>query len=223
MGTGSAKGEDVIFPSVLGPEYVGFDHITWYVGNAKQAASFYITRMGFKLLAYRGPETGSRSVASYVVSNGNAIFVLTAPVCGPPGVTKDNGIPEEEKKLLTEIHDHLAKHGDGVKDVAFRVEGNIQPIWDRAVARGAKPILSPSALKGDEPDDGHVIVAKIGTFGDTVHSLVNRQVYSGPFLPGYKPVLEDDPVNKFLPKIDFIEIDHCVGNQPWNGIDKVVQ
>ncbi|KAL1969528.1 hypothetical protein VTN77DRAFT_8966 [Rasamsonia byssochlamydoides] len=210
--------------TTIGPEYVGFDHITWYVGNAKQAASFYITRMGFKLRAYRGPETGSRSIASYVVSNGDAIFVvLTAPVCGPPGVVKDDDIPEEEKNLLTEIHTHLTKHGDGVKDVAFRIEGDIQTIWDRAVSHGAKSILSPTTFKGDEPDHGHVVVATIGTFGDTVHSLVNRQAYSGPFLPGYKPVLEDDPINKFLPKIDFIEIDHCVGNQPWNGIDKVVQ
>lgn len=219
----SSPDEETIFPSKLGPEYVGFDHITWYVGNARQAASYYISRMGFKQIAYRGPETGSRSIASYVVSNGKATFVLTSPVRAAPGIGKDNDVPEAEKSLLKEIHEHLTVHGDGVKDVAFQIHGDVETVWKKAVDNGAVSISSPTTMKGDEHDHGQVVIATIGTYGDTVHSLVNRQRYSGPFLPGYRAITADDPVNKYLPKIELIEIDHCVGNQPWAGLDKAVQ
>ncbi|KAJ9312656.1 hypothetical protein DTO271D3_7047 [Paecilomyces variotii] len=219
----SSPDEETIFPSKLGPEYVGFDHITWYVGNARQAASYYIARMGFKQIAYRGPETGSRSIASYVVSNGKATFVLTSPVRAAPGIGKDNDVPEAEKGLLKEIHEHLTVHGDGVKDVAFQIQGDVETVWKKAVDNGAVSISSPTTMKGDEHDHGQVVIATIGTYGDTVHSLINRQRYSGPFLPGYRAITADDPVNKYLPKIELIEIDHCVGNQPWAGLDKAVQ
>lgn len=218
----SKQDEESISPPKLGPEYVGFDHITWYVGNAKQAASYYVARMGFRHVAYRGPETGSRSVASYVVSNGKATFVLTSPIRAPPGMGKVDDVPEDENALLQEIHDHLTKHGDGIKDVAFQIDGDVEAVWKRAVDHGAVSIRSPKTLKGDN-GHGQIVIATIGTYGDTVHSLVNRQGYSGAFLPGYEPVTDDDPINKFLPKIDFIEIDHCVGNQPWNGVDGVVK
>lgn len=218
----SNPNEEEIFPSKLGPEYVGFDHISWYVGNAKQAASYYVARMGFKHVAYRGAETGSRSVASYVVSNGKATFVLTSPIRAPPGMSKDDDVPEDEKTLLQEIHDHLTRHGDGIKDVAFQIDGDVEAAWKKAVDHGAVSIKPPKTLKGDD-GQGQIVIATISSYGDTVHSLVNRKGYSGAFLPGYEPVTEEDPINKFLPKIDFIELDHCVGNQPWNGIDNVVK
>lgn len=208
-----------IFPSSLGPEYVGFDHITWYVGNSKQAASYYVSRMGFKQIAYRGPETGSRSIASRVVSNGQAVFVLSSPVCGPSEIGID--LSTEENVVLAEIHDHLTKHGDGVKDVAFQLTGNVDDVWRRAVDCGAPSVVRPVILRDGK--NGTVKMATIGTYGDTVHSLVNRQLYTGPFLPGYEAVSEEDPINNLLPKIDFIDIDHCVGNQPWNGVDPVVK
>src|SRR5438034_1013170 len=143
-----------IFPSQLGPEYIGFDHITWYVGNAKQAASYYVSRMGFHQIAYLGPETGSRSVASYVVANGEVKFVLTSPVRGPPGGAKDGDVPEDEKVLLKEIHNHLTSHGDGVKDIAFRIKGDIRRVWKKAVARGARPVKEPRVIRGTDPWNG---------------------------------------------------------------------
>ncbi|EAW25058.1 4-hydroxyphenylpyruvate dioxygenase family protein [Aspergillus fischeri NRRL 181] len=222
--TVSKKVEENIFASNLGPEYVGFDHITWYVGNAKQAASYYVTRMGFKQIAYRGPETGSKSVVSHVVSNGQAIFVLTSPIrsmAGAGGYDDDPDVTEADRRLLEEIHSHLIKHGDGVKDVAFRIEGNIEAVWKRAVDHGAAPVAAPTTLKDDR--HGSITLATIGTYEDTVHSLINRHDYSGPFLPGYEAVPDDDPINRLLPSIDFIEIDHCVGNQPWNGVDPIVK
>ncbi|PKY02645.1 putative 4-hydroxyphenylpyruvate dioxygenase [Aspergillus campestris IBT 28561] len=213
------KTQEDIFPSSFGPEYVGFDHITWYVGNSKQAASYYVSRMGFEQIAYCGPETGSRTITSRVVSNGQAVFVLSSPACGLSEIGVD--ISRKEKAVLTEMHDHLTKHGDGVKDVAFRITGKVDDVWRRAVDCGARPIVCPVTLRDGK--NGSVKLATIGAYGDTVHSLVNRQLYTGPFLPGYEAVSEEDPINSLLPKIDFYEIDHCVGNQPWNGIDPVVR
>lgn len=92
--------------------YRGYAYVHWYVGNAKQAASFYVTRMGFRRVAYKGLETGSRAVASHVVSNGKVTFILTSPLRhaeyrGP--------LSDEDRDLLHEIHEHLEQHGDAVK------------------------------------------------------------------------------------------------------------
>ncbi|PLB54987.1 4-hydroxyphenylpyruvate dioxygenase [Aspergillus steynii IBT 23096] len=212
--------EKSLFPSNLGPEYVGFDHIAWYVGNAKQAATFYVARMGFKHIAYRGPETGSRAIVSYVISNGDTVFVLTSPNCAPR-FEDDGRVPEEDKELLAEIHDHLTKHGDGVKDVAFRIDGDIKTVWRKAVDHGAASILPPTIMHKN--GNGSITLATIGTYADTAHTLVNREGYTGPFLPGYEVITDDDPINDFLPEIDIVNIDHCVGNQPWNGVDQVVK
>lgn len=219
--------KDAIFPTDLGPEYVGFDHIHWYVGNPKQAASYYITRMGFAPIAYRGPETGSQFLASYVVANGAAVFVLTGPVCEPPGDEKNNVLQhatEEQRATLAAVHEHLTRHGDGVKDVAFRVTGTIENVWKRAIEKGAFAISDPKTISVDGM--GQITTATIGTYGETVHSLVNREHYesNAPFLPGYRTVdVNEDPINQILPAIEFIEIDHCVGNQSWGGLDRIVK
>jgi 4-hydroxyphenylpyruvate dioxygenase len=92
--------------------YRGYHHVHWYVGNAKQAASFYVTRMGFERVAYRGLETGSRATASHVVRNGNVTFVLTSPL---RGLKQSSRFSEEDAKLLHEIHEHQERHGDAVK------------------------------------------------------------------------------------------------------------
>jgi 4-hydroxyphenylpyruvate dioxygenase len=224
--------DETIFPTNLGPEYVGFDHILWYVGNAKQAASYYITRMGFKAIAYRGPETGSPYLASYVIANGGAVFVLTGPVCGPARTEseKDNNVLQkatsEDRAVLAAIHEHLTTHGDGVKDVAFRVTGDVGAVWKRAIDNGAAAVAEPKSVKADSEGDGHIMTATVGTYGDTVHSLVNREHYAdhAPFLPGYRVVDGDeDPINQILPPVEFLEIDHCVGNQTWGGVDRAVQ
>jgi 4-hydroxyphenylpyruvate dioxygenase len=224
--------DETIFPTNLGPEYIGFDHILWYVGNAKQAASYYITRMGFKPIAYRGPETGSPYLASYVIANGSAVFVLTGPVCGPArndSEEENNALQratKEDRAVLAAIHEHLTTHGDGVKDVAFRVTGDVGAVWKRAVENGAAAVAEPRKLEGDNEGDGHIMTATVGTYGDTVHSLVNREHYAdtAPFLPGYRVVDGDeDPINQILPPVQFLEIDHCVGNQTWGGVDRIVQ
>lgn len=92
--------------------YRGYHHVHWYVGNAKQAAAYYVSRMGFERIAYRGLETGSRAIASHVVRNGNVTFVLTSPLRCLEHAAQ---FPEEERKLLEEIHAHQERHGDAVK------------------------------------------------------------------------------------------------------------
>lgn len=215
-----------IFPSKMGPAYVGFDHIHWFVGNPKQSASYWITRMGFRPIAYRGPETGSPFLVSYIVGNGGATFILTGPVCGPPKDDAEDLLARasyHERATLAEIHAHLTAHGDGVKDVAFRVVGDIDSVWKRAVENGARAIAEPRTVAID--GHGMLVSATIGTYGDTVHSLVNRENYSedAPFLPGYRVVTAEDPITKLLPAVEFLEIDHCVGNQSWGGVDSIVQ
>ncbi|KAJ5753943.1 4-hydroxyphenylpyruvate dioxygenase [Penicillium nucicola] len=203
----------------LNPNYTGFDSITWYVGNALQASSFFVTRFGFQVIAYRGPETGSHLISAYVLSNGSAVMLFMAPIRGL-GDTKDARASKEDDQLLREIHTHLTKHGDGVKDIAFGVS-NVHQVWQYAVANGAKSIQSPRVLV--EPDLGEVCCAIIGTYGDTTHSLIDRSRYKGVFQPGFRPVTLSDPVNDILPAVEFIDIDHCVGNQPWGGLETTVK
>jgi len=182
-------------------KFFGFDHVIFWVGNAKQAASYYTTRFGFEYLAYKGLETGSRSVASHAVRNGKIVFVF-ATTYGP-FENKDQ-----------EMAEHLTRHGDGVKDMALAVE-DAKKTHDVAVSRGAKSIAEPKTFTDEF---GSVVLATIQTYGDTVHTLVQRTVdgkeYKGAFLPGYKEHFLKDPINQVLPATHLEFIDHIVGNQP---------
>jgi 4-hydroxyphenylpyruvate dioxygenase len=124
--------------------YSGFDHLKFTVTNAKQAASYYCTRLGFQHLAYRGLETGSRDVASHVVKQGDAIFVFESPIH-----------PETMREMANEI----ARRGDGVKDVAFTVK-DCRAVYSKAIARGAKSIQEPEEITDE---DGTVIMATLAT------------------------------------------------------------
>ncbi|KAK4458731.1 4-hydroxyphenylpyruvate dioxygenase [Cladorrhinum samala] len=194
----------------------GYDHVTWWVGNAKQAASYYNSYFGFKTIAYRGLETGSRYFASYVVANGDVRFVFTSPLRSHKHLPQDEPISEEEKSLLREIHEHLEKHGDAVKDVAFEVD-HVDGVYDRAVAGGADSVQLP-LTKGDK-EHGFVRTAVIRTYGDTTHTLISRKDYRGTFLPGYKAA-SHPPSKISYPDINLNRIDHCVGNQDWNEMVK---
>lgn len=185
--------------------YKGYDNVHWYVGNAKQAATFYVTRMGFERVAYRGLETGSRVVASHVVRNGDVTFVLTSPLQSPD--TKSTSLSEEDRQLLREIHDHLRAHGDAVADVAFEVD-NVEAVFDAAVVKGAVKVSAPTTISDGF---GSVTYAKIRTYGDTTHTLVQRSQYQGAFLPGYRAVTETERSSKYLPQVNLMAIDHCVG------------
>jgi 4-hydroxyphenylpyruvate dioxygenase len=165
----------------------GTDYIEFFVGNAKQSAMFYRAAFGFELLAYRGPETGVREKASYLLQQGKIRFVLTSPI-GPEGP----------------IAEHIRLHGDGVRDLAFWVD-DARDAHAKAVARGARSVQEPTVAKDK---DGEVIVAAIATYGDTIHSIVERRNYKGLFLPGFIP--KSSPFKSVPTGLKYV--DHCVGN-----------
>ncbi|KAF7199883.1 4-hydroxyphenylpyruvate dioxygenase-like [Nothobranchius furzeri] len=184
-------------------KFICFDHITFWVGNAKQAASYYCNKLGFEPLAYRGLETGSREVVSHAVKQGKIIYVFSSAL--NPG--------------NTEMGDHLMKHGDGVKDIAFTVE-DCDFLVQQARERGAVILKEPHSL---EDKCGKVRLAVLQTYGDTTHTFVERTGYTGLFLPGFHHPLFKDPFLAKLPvgKLDFI--DHVVGNQPEDEMVSVVE
>ncbi|MCJ1477737.1 hypothetical protein MMC13_006410 [Lambiella insularis] len=191
--------------------YQGYDHVHWWVGNSKQAASYYVTRFGFTHVAYKGLETGSRDIASHVVQNGGVRFVLTSPIIGP------NSHDFNASPALHQIHQHLSCHGDAVKDVSFLVD-DVRAVWQTAKDRGAKSVSDPCIISDDF---GEMVIATIQTYGDTTHTLVERSNYAGPFMPGYRAVNSRDSLAILLPRVHFDAVDHCVGNQDWNQMEDV--
>jgi len=176
----------------------GTDHIEFYVGNAKQSAYYYQAAYGFKLIAYAGPETGVKDRASYVLEQGKIRFVLTTSL-----------LPD------TEISKHVEKHGDGVKVLALWVDDAEKAFYDTC-ARGAKPVHEPKVL---EDENGRVVLASIATYGETIHTFVERKDYRGPFLPGFEarePFFEVKPTG-------LKHIDHCVGNVGWGEMNTWVE
>ncbi|XP_050407846.1 4-hydroxyphenylpyruvate dioxygenase [Patella vulgata] len=184
--------------------FVSFDHVTFWVGNAKQAASYYCTRMGFESLAYKGLETGSRKIAAHVVRQNKIIYVFASML--EPFQPEDFG-------------QHLLKHGDAAKDVAFEVV-DLDAIFKRAVERGAVVVNEPYE---ETDENGTVRMATIKTYGDTTHTFVDRSNYKGVFLPGFKILQDKDPLLTKLPEIGLQAIDHLVGNQPNDALVSAVE
>jgi 4-hydroxyphenylpyruvate dioxygenase len=176
----------------------GMDAVVFAVGNARQAAHFYSTAFGMRCVAYRGPETGCRDEAAYVLESGDARFVVRGPV-----------------RAGTALGRHVAAHGDGVIDLAISVP-SAEAAYAHAVANGAAGLAEPEVF---EDAHGKVVLAAIATYGDTRHTLVERANYSGPYLPGYITVgpLAARPARPF-----FTQIDHCVGNVELGRMDQWV-
>lgn len=196
--------------------YKGYHSITWWVNNAKQAASYYVTRMGFKSLAKKDLTTGSRHIASHAIQNGNVTMVFCSPILSSRPRRAGIEIAQEERKLLEDMHEHLNQHGDAVKDVAFEVD-DVRTLYSQAITRGATGVMAPRILKDEH---GEVLMASIRTFGDTTNSFVSKTNYAGPFLPGFKAYTYNDPISELLPKCQLDVIDHCVGNQDWDGMEE---
>jgi 4-hydroxyphenylpyruvate dioxygenase len=170
----------------------GTDYIEFYVGNAKQAALYYQSAFGFRLVGYRGPETGTRDRASYVLQQDKIRFVLTTAI-------RPDLSPEAKM-----IADHVYAHGDGVRDLALWVD-DARDAYAKAIERGAESVHEPRVLRDD---DGEIVIAAIRTYGDTIHSLVERRNYKGLFMPGYRA--ENKHYNP--PPAGLKYVDHCVGN-----------
>lgn len=165
----------------------GTDYIELYVGNAKQSAHFYKTAFGFQSLAYAGLETGWRDRTSYALRQGKITLVLTTPLTSK-----------------SPISDHIKKHGDAVKVIAFWVD-DAEKCYREALKRGAKSYMEPVTEKDE---NGEVKRAGIHTYGETVHIFVERSKYNGPFLPGFVKWESDYNPSE----IGLQYVDHCVGN-----------
>ena len=215
-GNGATSKPDM--PSATALDFQAYDHVTWWVGNAKQAASYYVTRMGFSYQAHQGLETGSKYIASYIIANGSAVFVLRSPIRGL--ASADATMPEADKALLKAMHAHLEKHGDAVKDIAFEVD-DVEAVYSIAVAQGAIGVQEPLAV--EDKIDGTIVTAVLATYGDTTHTLVERSLYRGAFMPGYRPMRVEDPLSHYLPDVPIEVIDHCVGNQGWNELEAICE
>jgi 4-hydroxyphenylpyruvate dioxygenase len=164
---------------------LGIDHIELYVGNGVQATHYFTHALGFRETAYAGLETGMRDRASHLVEQGRIRFLLTTPLHG-----------------AGEIARHIAEHGDGVKVVALAVP-DAEEAYRVAVRRGARGLEEPHE---ESDEQGAVKLATIATYGETVHTFVERDGYEGPFLPGFEPVDRGEAQDHFS------GIDHVVGN-----------
>jgi 4-hydroxyphenylpyruvate dioxygenase len=177
-----------------------WDHIEFYVGNARQAAHYYATTFGFTPTAYAGLETGVRDRASYVLEQGKIRLVLTSALL--PG---------------SPIGEHVAVHGDGVKDIALEVP-DAEKAYHEALSRGARSAMEPMT---QEDEFGRVKRAAIYTYGETLHSFIERMDYAGPFLPGYR-ALEVTPGQRAR-GVGLAAIDHCVGNVELGKMNEWVE
>jgi 4-hydroxyphenylpyruvate dioxygenase len=178
---------------------LGWDYIELWVGNAKQAAYFYEHAMGFTRTAYAGPETGVRDRASYVLEQGDIRFVVTT------------ALREEH-----EITRHNARHGDGVRDIALTVPDATEA-YRQAVQRGARGVVEPHRL---DDELGSLEVAAIATYGDTIHTFVNRGDYAGAFKPGY---VSQSGNGRRDGGVGLLNIDHVVGNVELGRMNEWVE
>ncbi len=177
----------------------GTDYVEFYVCNAKQSSVYYRSVLGMELVAYSGPETGVRDRASYVLQQDKIRFVLTTPL------TPDHPISE-----------HIRLHGDGVHDIALWVD-DAESAYLETTKRGGKGVQEPTLLRDEW---GEVKVSAIATYGDTIHTFVERKNYKGVFLPGFKPVGTKDTISQ---PVGLRYVDHMVGNVGWGQMNTWVR
>ncbi len=174
---------------------LGTDYIELYVGNAKQAAHYYMAAWGFQPLAYAGLETGLKDKVSYVLQQDKIRIVLTSPL-------KSGG----------DINRHIDQHGDGVKAIALWVDDATKS-YQETTQRGAESYFEPKTVSDS---DGEMVLSGIHTYGETVHIFVERSNYQGIFMPGYQ---KWDPFYK-PEDVGLKYVDHMVGNVGWNEMNK---
>ncbi len=176
----------------------GTDHLEFYVGNAKQSAYYYQAAWGYELVAYSGLETGNKEKASYVLQQGKVRLVLSTALNPESPISK-----------------HVLKHGDGVKVLSLWVD-DAEKSFNETVKRGATPASPPQTFKDEH---GEVKMASIHTYGETIHTFVERKNYKGAFLPGYREAKSNFKIKPLGLKY----VDHCVGNVPLGEMNKWVK
>jgi len=180
---------------------LGWDCLELWVGNARTTAAFFESVLGFTCTAYAGPETGVRDKASYVLEQGSIRVVVSA------ALSSDSPIAA-----------HVRQHGDGVHDLAWSVD-DVDAVYHLAIERGAPSVREP----WEETDDhGTLRLAQVATYGETVHTFVDRSRYRGPALePGY--TTDGVPNSAVGPAVGLTAIDHVVGNVEKGALDQWVR
>jgi 4-hydroxyphenylpyruvate dioxygenase len=181
------------------PALGGIDHVEWWVGNARAFAGFLASAFGFEVVAYAGPETGRRDRVSHVLQQGRIRFLVTG------ALTPDSPIAE-----------HVRTHGDGVRDICFLVD-DAEAAYSAALARGALPERPPAI---DTDEYGAIHHSAIRTYGETVHTFLDRSAYTGEFAPGFGlpqlPAISGTPVG-------LTRFDHIVANVERGHLDQWVE
>lgn len=163
----------------------GIDHIEFYVDDAEKWAEFHERCLGMCRRSRADGSTGVVGRKAIIVGQGRINFLFAEP--------------EGNSAHADSIREHLAKHGNGVKDVAFRVR-SAGAALAHAVGAGAKVV---------RPLDKHsmFVGATIAAYGDTTHTFIER-LSNQSFAPGYVNVasgIEDS-------EIQLAMIDHLVAN-----------
>ncbi|MEK7252126.1 MAG: 4-hydroxyphenylpyruvate dioxygenase [Actinomycetota bacterium] len=171
----------------------GFSHLEWWVGNAFQTAHFFRNLLGFRIAGYRGPETGTRETASYLLEQGQIRFIVTG------AMNPDHPVSE-----------HVNRHGPGVHDLAILVP-DAEAAFEIALERGADPAAKPYVI---EDARGRTVSAAIQAYGDTIHSFVEREGE----IPGFEP--REDTIAQSI-GLEFI--DHVVANVELGKMDYWVE
>jgi 4-hydroxyphenylpyruvate dioxygenase len=180
------------------PKLLGIDHVEFWVGNARAFAGFLAAAFGFDIVAHAGPETGERDRGRWMLQQGD-IRILVTGALGPS----------------SPIAEHVRAHGDGVRDIAF-VVSDVDAAFAAALARGATPVREPA---DDVDDHGTIRHAAIATYGETVHTFLDRSRYSGPFAPRFAPSPLARPAG---PEVGLVKFDHIVGNVEEGELERWV-
>jgi 4-hydroxyphenylpyruvate dioxygenase len=188
MMTSTSLHHDRHDPAVAPPVIGGIDHVEWWVGNARSFAALLMSSFGFEAVGYAGPETGRRDRVSHFLQQGRIRFVVTGAL-GPD----------------SPISEHVRAHGDGVKDICFLVD-DAEAAYAAAIARGAVT-ERPPAIDSDQL--GAIHQAAIRTYGETVHTFLDRSAYTGQFAPGFGPAVLPTPRGE---AVGLTRFDHIVGN-----------
>jgi len=181
--------------TVAPPQLAGIDHLEWWVGNARAFAGFLCSAFGFEPVAYAGPETGRTDRVSYLLQQGSVRFMVSGALH-----------PDSP------IADHVRRHGDGIRDIAFRVD-DVDGAYEAALQRGGTGLRTPA---DDTDDHGTIRHAAIATYGDTVHTLLDRGRYDGPFAPRFESTDLTAPVG---PAVGITALDHVVGNVELGALE----